>query len=167
MATIANSCIWRSTTPQSGSEAAAGSDKIEFDIGAVPDNTGHINETEVHMGRDISENPKPQSNDPNELQDNGLSIVEYTITGFVEDPQNSDVEAKIRDWLRQNQTDSKFLYGRFGIRMDDNPAFNVTPNTTYGLMIEDFRWTRLGEWKYRGGFIAKLRFNGLIAGLGL
>lgn len=161
-----NSAIWRATNPQSGSESAAGTDKIEFDIGAVPDSTGHISETDILMERDLSENPKPKSNDPNELQDNGLSAVEYTITGFIEDPINSQVLAKLRNWMRENQTDSKFLYGRFGIRMDDNPAFNVTPSTTYGLMIKDVRPVRLGEWQYRAGFIMTLRLNGSSSGLG-
>ena len=167
MAAIANSCIWRSTTPQSGSEAAAGSDKIEFDIGSVPDNTGHIADTEIHMGRDTSENPKPKSNNPNELQDNGLGTLEYTITGFIENPINSQVAAKIRDWMREAGTDSKFAYGRFGIRMDDNPAFKVTPATTYGLLLTDFKFTRIGEWQYRAAFVATLRFNGAITGLGV
>lgn len=166
MATIANSCIWRSTNPQSGSESAAGTDKIEFDIGSVPDNTGHVSDTEIHMGRDVSENPKPKSNDPNELQDNGFGTLEYTITGFIENPINSGVAAKIRDWLREDLTDSKFLYGRFGIRMDDNPSFKVTPSTTYGLMLTDFRFTRIGEWQYRAGFVATLRFNGASVGIG-
>lgn len=168
MATVAgDSCIWRATDPQSGSEAAAGSDKIEFNLGAVPDANGNMSETDVFMDRVLSENPKPKQNDPNELQDNGLAGVTYKITGFISDPINAAVQAKLRDWLRENQTDNKFVYGRFGIRMNDNPAFKVTPNTTYGLMFEDFRFVKIGEWQYRAGFIATLRYNGTITGLGL
>jgi len=154
-----NSAIWRDNNLE-----ASSTDKIEFDIGVVPDNTSHITQTEINLVSAVGVNPKPKKN-LDELQDTFVSGVTWIVTGSMEDPENSLVPIRIKEWLMEAKTATGFSFGRFGIRLDDFPDYNVRQNDNRGLFLVDWRWIREGETKGKVSFIAILRLNANATGL--
>lgn len=67
-------------------------------------------------------------------------------------------------WAIEDKVDeSYFTKGLFGIRCDDFPDFNLTPQNsggnTWGILIQDWTWTKNGEQPNRLDFVATLRYN--------
>lgn len=153
-----DSAIWRATTL--GAEGSNGSDIIEFNLGAAPDNTSNITQTELEMDVGIGENEKA-GGDINELQDTGLATITFTITGSIVSPSTSSAVSRLKIWLIEGKTvDTLFPKARFGLRLNDFPGFNLTPTTTRGYMISNFRFIRPREFRGKLDFVATLRFNG-------
>lgn len=162
MAINGNSCIFRVTNL--GETENTVTDKIEFDIGTVPDNTAHIRESEFNLSSAIGINTKPKGNF-NEVQDTGVDGLEITIAGHIQTPANTLAPYRAKTWLLEDKTNTTFTKGRFGLRLNDFPAFNLTPTAasatyTRGYILHDFRFIRDGEFSGRVAFIAILRFNG-------
>ena len=164
MAETGNICIFRD-----GVETSAGAlDKIDFDgDSATPDARSHIETYNVTMTLVVQENPVPDTNNPSGLQDTGLAIVQYEITGFFDGTGGTPLGIRnFRNWLREDKTSTSFPFGRFGIRNDQRDEFDVVPTTTKGLMLEHFETQDEYEFTGRTAFTVRLRFNGDISGLG-
>ena len=153
---MSNSAIWRSTGGV-GSEAL--SEVIEFNEGAVPDKTGAIVETGIEMEVGFSDNPKA-SGALNEIQDTGLARIPIIVTGRIKAPASSDIPEIFKRWLIEDKTNTTFPKGRFGLRLNDFPAFNLNPDGAKGYMIIKLEFSREAEFEGRLIFIATLRFNG-------
>ena len=127
-------------TNSTDTEDSITEDKIEFDSGAqVPDaRSGIISFTPV-MSRTQTENPAPF------LQvarrpDTGFSGMRYTINVlFDETGGTAGGIAKLRDWMSEdNFVRATFNEGRFGIRNDYRPEFNIKPDNTAGYKLVHF-----------------------------
>ena len=160
-----------------GETSATGSvEKIEFDdSSAQPDARSHISNFKVTMSLVTQENPNPDTNNPNSLQDTGLAIVEYDITGYFDATSGTPGGiAQFRDWLREpktivrgsSNTDGNLPFGRFGITNTKKSQFNLLPNSARGLILEHFDIDDEYEYQARSLFTCKLRYNGDITGLG-
>ena len=162
MAETGNICIFRD-----GAETSA-TEKVDFDgDSATPDARSHIETYGITMTLVTQANPVPDSNNPSGLQDTGLAIVQYEITGFFEGSGGTPLGiALFRDWLREDKTNATYPFGRFGIRNDQRAEFNVVSTSTKGLMLEHFETNEEYEYTGRTGFTVSLRFNGDISGLG-
>ena len=162
MAETGNICIFRD-----GAETSA-SEKVDFDgDSATPDARSHIETYNVTMTLVTQENPVPDTNNPSGLQDTGLAIVQYEITGFFDGTGGTALGiAQFRDWLREDKTSTSYPFGRFGIRNDQRAEYNVVSSATKGLMLEHFETHDEYEYTGRTGFTIRLRFNGAISGLG-
>ena len=162
MAETGNICIFRDGVETSATE------KVDFDgDSATPDAKSHIETYGVTMTLVTQENPVPDSNNPSGLQDTGLAIVQYEITGFFDGTGGTPLGIRnLRNWLRQDKTNTSFPFGRYGIRNDQRDEFDVVPQTTQGLMLEHFETNDEYEYTGRTGFTIRLRFNGDISGLG-
>ena len=172
MAINGNICIFRLTSGGGTTETAV-TDKIEFDTSATngastqPDARSHIETYKVILSLVTQENPNPNTNNPNSLQDTGLAIVHYEITGFFDRTGETPLGIRnFRNWLRQDKTSTSFPFARFGIRNDQRAEFDVVPTTTEGLMLEHFETQDEYEYTGRTSFTARLRFNGNITNLG-
>jgi hypothetical protein len=168
-----NICIYRLNN--TGENEASGSvEKIEFDgSSATPDGKSHITNYKVTMSLVTQENPNPDTNNPNSLQDTGLAIVEYDITGFFNSTASATAAAGIaqfRDWLREPKTlksgSGNLPFGRFGIRNDSTDQFDLVPTSARGLILEHFDCDEDYEFTGKSLFTAKLRYNGDITALG-
>jgi len=157
---MANSAIWRCSTG-SGAEASNTGDRIEFNEEPIPENGKQITQSEFEMNIGIAENERPKGQ-INEYQDVGLDSIKVVITGCIKNPANNSVVAQVKKWAIENKFTTTFPKGRFGLRLDDFPGFDLTPTATRGYMLKDFRWVREGEWKGRAAFIATLIFNGSV-----
>ena len=162
MAETGNICIFRDGVETSATE------KVDFDgDSATPDAKSHIETYNMTMTLVTQENPVPDTNNPSGLQDTGLAVVQYEITGFFDGTGGTALGiAQFRDWLREDKTTSSFPFGRFGIRNDQRAEFDVVPETTQGLMLEHFETHDEYEYTGRTGFTVRLRFNGDISELG-
>lgn len=155
-----NGAIWRDafTEPSGGS-----ADKIEFDEGTVPDNTSHITQTEIEIISAIAVNEKPKGN-INEIQDTFVDSVSVIITGSIQNPKNVSTNnpfKTVKKWLLDKKTvDGTFPKGRFGLRLNDFPHFDMKPTSSRAYILHNWRWIREGEWSGRVAFVAILRFNG-------
>lgn len=103
----------------------------------------------------------------------GLQGIDVQITGQLRQTSNNDPPPNSKDltdlvtWLQEDKTvQATFPKGRFGLRMDDMPQFNVTPALTYGYVLAQTRVIRDGEYKEKSGVVITLRFSGDPAGLG-
>ena len=77
MAETGNICIFRDGVETSATE------KVDFDgDSATPEAQSHLEPYGVTLTRVTQETPVPDSNNPSGLQDTGLAIVQYEITGF-------------------------------------------------------------------------------------
>ena len=155
-------CIF--TTNESG---GAGT-RIEFDgDGDTPDARSHISNYKVIMSLVTQENPNPNTNNPNSLQDTGLAIVEYELTGYFDEKDGTASGiAYCRNWLREAKTSASLPFGIFGIRNDVKPEFDLTPSADEGLILEHFECNEDYEFLGRVPFVIKLRYNGDITALG-
>ena len=167
MALDGNICIFRDGVETSATE------KIDFDtstsngVSITPDARSHIETYNVTMTLVSQENPVPDTNNPSGLQDTGLAVVQYELTGFFDGTGSTALGiAQFRDWLREDKTNATYPFGRFGIRNDQRAEYNVVSTSTKGLMLEHFEVTEVYEYTGRTEFTVRLRFNGDITGLG-
>jgi len=177
MAVNGNICIFRLTSSGSSNDGETDvTDKVEFDTSAngshgasvTPDAKAHVDNYSVTMTLVTQENPVPDSNNPSGLQDTGLATVLFEITGYWDESAGTSTGvAYFRNWQREDKTNSAYPFGRFGIRNDERYEYNVTPTSTSGLILEHFEITDDYEFGAKSNFVAKLRFNGLISGLGV
>ena len=152
-----DSAIWRATS--AGAESSNGTDIIEFNLGAAPDNTSNITQTELEMDVGVGENEKA-GGDVNELQDTGLATISFVITGSILSPSTSAAVQRIKIWLIEAKTNSTFPKGRTGLRLNDFPGFDLTPTGIRGYFLSNFKLIRPREFRGKLYFIGTLRFNG-------
>jgi len=163
-----NTAIWRATVAQGGNEnSALDENKIEFNSSPVIATGSYVFNTEVNYRNATPENPRV-AGQINEVQDMGLQGIDIQVTGQIR--QTSDTGEDLADlvtWLQEDKTlQTDFPKGRFGLRMDDMPQFNVTPTTTFGYVLAQTRIIRDGEYKEKASVVITLRFSGDPSGLG-
>lgn len=163
-----NTAIWRATTAQGATEAAAlAVNKILFNSTPVIATGSYVFNTEVNYRNATPENPRV-AGQINEVQDMGLQGIDVQITGQIR--QTSSITQDLKNlvtWLQEDKTiQTGFPKGRFGLRMDDMPQFNVQPDLTFGYVLAQTRIIRDGEYKEKSGVVITLRFSGDPQGLG-
>lgn len=163
-----NTAIWRATTAQGGTESLAlDANKIIFNSTPVIATGSYVFNTEVNYRNATPENPRV-AGQINEVQDMGLQGIDIQVTGQIRQTSSTTKDlSNLVTWLQEDKTvQASFPKGRFGLRMDDMPQFNVTPALTYGYVLAQTRIIRDGEYKEKAGIIITLRFSGTPTGLG-
>lgn len=151
-----NSAIWRATTL--GAESSNSSDVIEFNGGSSPDSKSNITNTQFQLVTGISTNERPKvSGDL--TQDLGFSQLDVIITGSFASPSTHGGSQIIKKWLIGDKVNNSFPYGKFGLRLNDYPQFNLVPSASRGYILYDAVLTRNAEYQ-KVDFVLKLRFNG-------
>ena len=167
-----NTTIWRGTDVANGQllATATAANRVDFNPTSLETDNGFIFSSEVSYRVSVPENPKVAGN-INEVQDMGLDGIDIQLTGlFDKAATNADIDNLVT-WLNEdkfilNGSNESFEKGRFGLKMDDLPQFNVVPSNTYGYVLASVKFMRQGEHKQRVGCIITLRFSGDTAGLG-
>jgi len=163
-----NTAIWRATTTQGATEAAAlAVNIIEFNSSPVIATGSYVFNTEVNYRNSTPENPRV-AGQINEVQDMGLQGIDVQLTGQLRETSSTSGDlSNLVTWLQENKTEqSLFPKGIFGLRMDDMPQFNVQPALTFGYVLAQTRVIRDGEYKQKAGVVITLRFSGDPTGLG-
>lgn len=174
-----SSLWWVKASAANGLEATAVSDTTNFADGEVilfnetPSVTagGHVFTTEFNIRQSIPENPKVDGNN-NDTQDMGMDGIDVQVVGLIKDidatwnnssgvltsPNNSIM--KIMNWLNESKTTTGYTEGRFGLRLDDFPYFNMIPTSTYGYILQSMRFIRNPDEPKKIGFVMILRVGG-------
>lgn len=157
-----NSAIWR----DSGTEYVGdNNEKINFNEEPISVDGAIIAQSDFNIVSAIGINEKPKGN-VNEIQDTFVDSITLTITGSISNPKNvSSINPfkTVKIWMLDPKTVvTTFPKGRFGLRLDDFPHFNLNPTATRAYILYDWRWIREGEWTGRVSFVATLKFNGNI-----
>lgn len=167
---MTNSALWQvQASAANGTEATAGdSNTIDFadnDSSKNPSAGAFITDITVDFRRAVPENEAVDA-DNNELQDMGIDGLDVTIIGIIGDA-NNDVAAnevtKISKWIQNGNTTTLFTKGRYGVRLDNAPQWNVVPTSTLGYHIKDCNFKYLGERKDIAEFTIRLSLGGDIA----
>lgn len=156
MAINGQSCIWRDTTE------TLSTDKIEFNGGAVVNEQGNIMQTKFTISSSVAVNELPGGVD--KLQDTGVQGITVFVTGSIQDPQvdGLDTAQKFKQWMLEDKTSTALPKGRFGLRLNDFTALNLTPTADRGYILSNIEFIRDGDTKGKLQFVATLRFNGSI-----
>ena len=156
MAINGQSCIWRDTTE------TLSTDKIEFNGGAVVNEQGNIIQTKFIISSSVAVNELPGAID--KLQDTGVQGITIYVTGSIQDPQvdGLDTAQKFKQWMLEDKTSTALPKGRFGLRLNDFTALNLTPTADRGYILSNVEFIRDGDTKGKLQFVATLRFNGSI-----
>ena len=163
-----NTAIWRTTTAQGPTEAAALSTNIIlFNSSPVIATGSFVFNTEVNYRNATPENPRV-AGQINEVQDMGLQGIDVQVTGQIRQTSSTTNDlSNLVTWLQEDKTvQATFPKGRFGLRMDDLPQFNVQPAILFGYVLAQTRIIREGEYKEKAGVVITLRFSGDPQGLG-
>lgn len=152
--------IWRDNNVEGSS-----SDKIEFDTGATPDALTKLGNTNVTIlsGLAFLKKPKGQIN---RIQDTFTKGITYNLIGYVTSPKTALAMNKTKVWGMEAKTiTSTFPFGRFGLRLDDFPDFNVRQNTHRGIMVGDIKWTLIADSKFKAAFEVEMYFHADATGI--
>lgn len=168
-----NSALWWvKASAANGAETTATADTTNFADGEiilfnetpVVSAGGHIFNSEFRIRNSVAENPKVDGNG-NDVQDMGLDGIDIQVTGMVKDSDaNNTVVTKLMYWVNEDKTTTGYTEGRFGLRIDDFPYFNMVPTSTYGLVLNDLTFVRDPNKDNKVGFVLTLRIGGDVRG---
>ena len=152
---MSNSAIWQVQASGDGTESDAGdSNTIDFNATSkLPSAGAYISDITVNFRRAVPEN-EAVATDNNELQDMGIDGLDITLEGVIGNADN-DATAnsvnKLSKFIQDGNTISTgsptYTKGRYGLRLDNAPQWNVVPTSTYGYHIRDIKLNYIGENK--------------------
>ena len=160
-----NAALWEvQSGAANGTEATAGdTNTIDFNASTkVPSDGPFISDIAVDFRRAVPENEAVNA-DNNELQDMGIFGLDLVLQGVIGDADN-DVTAnavnKLSKWIQDGNTTTGFTKGRFGLRLDNAPQWNVVPTSTYGYHLRDIHFDYIGEKKDLVHYTIRLALGG-------
>jgi len=160
--------IWQvQSGAANGTEVTAGASNtiLANDDTHVPSTGAFTAKVDVEFRRAVPENEAVDA-DNNEIQDMGIGGLDVTIIGVIGDADN-DAAAnsvnKLSKWIQDGNTTTGFTKGRYGLRLDRLPQFNVVPTSTLGFHLRDVSYTLQGEKKDMVDIVIRLALGGDIA----
>ena len=166
-----NTAIFRVTTTGQNEGNLDANELLLFNPTDLATANGYVFASEVFYRNSIPENPKV-AGQINEVQDMGIDGIDGQLTTRIQNSSLTTASSKmgiLKKWLIEDKTNPVFKKGRFGLRMDDNPIFNVTPDDsplTFGYVLANIRFIRPQDLKNMVDAIITLRFSGDVLGLG-
>jgi len=165
---MTNCALWQvQASASDGTEATAGNNNtIDFNSSTKKQSEGSfISDVSVEFRRAVPEN-EAVNTDNNELQDMGIDGLDVTLVGVVgntDSNTSADSIYKLSEWIQSGNTTTGYTKGRYGLRMDNAPQWNVTPTTTYGYHIRDIKLQYIGENRDLAKFTIRLALGGDVA----
>lgn len=100
----------------------------------------------------------------------GVDGLDITLEGVIGDADNdatANAVNKLSKWLQDGNTltsgSPTYTKGRYGLRLNNAPQWNVVPDNTpntFGYHLRDVRFTYLGEDKDLCHFLIRLALGG-------
>ena len=157
--------IFRFTSPGDTIGSIADSEKIEFNTGTIPDNTGRLVAPSFRMASDLNPHPNPDTK-LNPIQDSLLGVVEVIVSGYFVDHNNTIGPKNLYNWSVDEDVNDDFQFGRFGLSLATMAGIlNVTPTVGIngtGYMLSEIEVIDIETPRTQVGFIAKFLRNGTI-----
>ena len=162
-----NAAIWEvQEDAANGTESTATSTHTQLfnnsSANKVPSTGAYITNIEIDFRRATPENEAVDA-DNNEIQDMGIQGIDITITGVSGNTDNdatSNLVNKFNKWLQDGNTATLFTKGRFGLRLDNAPQWNVVPTSALGYHLAFVNFQYIGEHKDAVKFTIKLLLGG-------
>ena len=153
--------IYRLTTAGQNEDSLGSTESIEFNGGAVPDQTGKNHATGFRSTRDLSFHPNPRRA-LTKIQDNLLGLKMITVTGYFIKHQSTLGPANFDLWQNEVALNSDFPFGRFGLRLPDfaNGLLTLLPTSTKGYILYEVDIQDVESPRDEVQFIATLYRNG-------
>lgn len=148
-----NAALWQvqSGAADPGLESNAGdSNTIDFNSTTKDPSSGpFISEFEIDFRRAVPENEAvdADNNEPQDMGVDGLDIILIGIIGNADNDATANAVNKLSKWLQEGNTTTGFTKGRYGLRLDLAPQWNVVPTSTLGFHLKDCNFRYLGERK--------------------
>jgi len=161
---------WVKSGAANGTEAAAIADTTNYASGEIilfnetPDVSkgGHIFTSTFNIRNSVPENSKVDGNN-NDVQDMGIDGIDVVITGLIKDSDSSNESMhKFMTWMNEAKTTTGYTEGRFGLRLDDFPYFNMVPTDEYGYVMANPEFSRDPDEVNKVRFTVTLRVGGLV-----
>ena len=127
-----------------------------------PSDGAYVGNFDVDFRRAVPENEAVDT-DNNEIQDMGIDGLDIVITGVSGDTDNdatANMVNKFSKWLQDGNTTPGFTKGRFGLRNNSAPQWNVVPTSTYGYHIRSIQFRYVGEKNDLVEFTIQLSLGG-------
>ena len=164
---MSNAALWQVQDSGNGTESGAGdSNTIDFNATSkIPSAGAYISDISVSFRRAVPENEAVATNN-NELQDMGIDGLEITLQGVIGNADNdasTNSVNKLSRFIQEGNKATGFTKGRYGLRIDNAPQWNVVPTSTYGYHIRDVKLDYMGENKDLVHFVIMLALGGDIA----
>lgn len=164
---MSNAALWQVQNSGNGTESGAGdSNTIDFNATSkIPSAGAYISDISVSFRRAVPENEAVATNN-NELQDMGIDGLEITLQGVIGNADNdasTNSVNKLSRFIQEGNTATGFTKGRYGLRIDNAPQWNVVPTSTYGYHIRDVKLDYMGENNDLVHFVIVLALGGDIA----
>lgn len=160
MAVAGTASIFRiDTTGETEITAEVANQTVEFNGGGNPDSRSYIDSLEVSLIEDVSLHPNPNRH-LTQIQDGKLGTKEVIVKGFFKTPDSAGGILKFNNWMIQDKTNASLPYGRFGLRYDNMSQFDLTPSSTVGYILYDFKVKNVEEFQNKAVFEARLYLNG-------
>jgi len=165
---MVNAALWEVQSGGDGTESGAtDTHTIDFKDGnnSAISAGAFITDVKVDFRRSVPENEAVDA-DNNELQDMGIEgfdIVIEGVTGNVDNDATGNPINKLSKWLQDGNTTTGFTKGRFGLRIDRSPQWNVVPTSALGYHLKNFTITYVGEDTDKARFVINLALGGDIA----
>ena len=140
-----NTALFRVTTTGQNEGNLDPNELLLFNPTDLATANGYVFASEVFYRNSIPENPKV-AGQINEVQDMGLDGIDVQLTTRIQNSSVTTASSKmgiLKKWLIEDKTNPVFKKGRFGLRMDDNPIFNVTPDDSplvFGYVLANIRF---------------------------
>lgn len=158
-----NAVIWRQASGITSEILAAAETNtpnyIPFDETSITDNNNFIFSSEFNIRSSIPESERVFAFN-NDVQSMGLDGVDMIITGLISKSKSNPNLNKLLTWLTESQNFTGFNKGRFSIRMDNFPDFNVNSSATRGLYIGNVKLVVQQDMPNKIGFVIPLRIGG-------
>lgn len=170
-----NAAIWEvQSGAANGTESTATSTHTQLFNSTTKTSAGgaFIDNIIINLNKATPEN-ESVNDDNNEIQDMGISGLDITITGISGNADNdaaTNLVNKFIKWAVDGNTTTGYIKGRFGLRLDNAPQWNVVPNADaggtggdYGFHILNPNWEYIGERKDLVKFSISLILGGDVA----
>ncbi len=164
-----NGAIWQvQASAGNGSEATASGASVNnvllFNASTkvIGDGGAYITDIKVDFRRAVPENEAVDS-DNNEIQDMGIDGLDFIITAIGGNTDNDAVTNpvnKLSLWIQDGNTATGYTKGRYGLRLDNAPQWNVVPTSALGCHITNVNFTYLGERKDMVQLIISMALGG-------
>ena len=163
MSAVIDAILFRLTNSGDVIGTLPASEKIEFNVGTVPDSTGRLTFPSFHMSRDTNIHPNPRRT-LDQIQDSLLGIFDVRLTGYFIEHSSTLGPKNLFNWSIDPATNSNFPFGRFGLVLDSfaSGILGLIPSSTTGYILYDIEVQDVEDPRDKVPFTAKLYRNGEI-----
>ena len=164
MSAVNDAILFRFTNPGDTLGTIADSEKIEFNAGSIPDDTGRLIANKFKMSRDINIHPNPRRA-LDQIQDSLLGLLDVTLHGYFISHSATLGPKNFFNWQVDPATNSNFPFGRFGLQLSNfaGGLLDLTPTVNTGYILYDVEVDDVEDPRDEAIFKAQLYRNGSIS----